>query len=230
MPEDKNPPGGLDKTPLGHTKQPRYTVKITFHSASNVPVSDINTGNSDPYVLAQLQTDLPPRHSDDPQLRFRTKTIHRSTEPVWNSVWVVGGIPESGFTLKSRLYDADDYNRDDRLGTLHYHSGRLGEDWKGLNKEEFKLSKTGAHPLVYGLRWCAATVRSSRNLHSRLTISIEMLGKTEGDDMGKAYTLNNFYFTHYSPLFGKIAGTKGEDEKGIQKSEYVRAHNRTTCL
>jgi len=38
--------------------------------------------------------------------------------------------------------------------------------------------------------------------------------------MGKAYTLNNFWFKHYSPLFGKIAGTKGgEDEKGIQKKE-----------
>lgn len=220
MPDDKNPPGGLDKTPLGHTKQPRYTVKITFHSASNVPVSDINTGNSDPFVLAQLATDQPPRHSDDPHLRFRSKTIHRSTEPVWNAEWVVGNIPESGFTLKSRLYDADDYNRDDRLGTLHYSSGRLGENWKGVDKEEFKLRKTGAHPLVYGLRWCAATMRSSKNIDARMTISIEMLGKTEGEDMGKAYTLNNFWFKHYSPLFGKIAGTKGEeDEKGIQKKE-----------
>ena len=217
--KDKQPPGGLDKTPLGHSKQDRYTVRITFHSATNVPVSDINTGNSDPFVLAQLQTDLPPRHSEDPHLRFRSKTIHRSTEPVWNAEWVVGGIPESGFMLKTRLYDADDYDRDDRLGTLHYHSGRLGEHWKGLNKEEFKLKKSGAHPLVYGLRWCTSIVRSSRNLHAKLIISVEILGKTEGEDMGKAFTLNNFYFKHFSPLIGKIAGTKDADDKGIKKSE-----------
>jgi hypothetical protein len=219
MPDDKQPPGGVDKTPMGHTKGPRYTVRITFHSASNVPVSDINTGNSDPFVLAQLNTDLPPRHSDDPHLRFRSKTIHRSTEPVWSAVWVVGGIPSSGFKLKTRLYDADDYNRDDRLGTLHYNSGRLDENWKGVDKEEFKLEKTGAHPLVYGLRWCTSIVRSSRNLHARMTMSIELLGKTEGDDMGKAFTLNNFFFVHFSPLVGKLAGTKGKDEKGIKKSE-----------
>jgi hypothetical protein len=166
-----------------------------------------------------LDTDLPQRHSDDPHLRFRSKTIHRSTEPVWNAVWVVGGIPASGFHLKTRLYDSDDYNKDDRLGTLNYNSGRLDENWKGLDKEEFKLAKTGAHPLVYGLRWCTSIVRSSRNLHARLVMSIEMLGKTEGEDMGKAFTLNNYFFVHFSPLVGKIAGTKGKDEKGIEKSE-----------
>jgi hypothetical protein len=52
-----------------------------------------------------------------------------------------------------------------------------------------------------------------------MTISIELLGKTEGEDMGKAYTINNFFFTHYSPLIGKIAGTKDKDEQGIKKSE-----------
>jgi hypothetical protein len=132
---------------------------------------------------------------------------------------VVAGIPESGFELKARLYDSDDYKKDDRLGTLHYHTGRLGESWPGVHEEEFKLRKSGAHPLAYGLRWCTSIVRSSRNLNARMTISIELLGKTEGEDMGKAYTINNFFFTHYSPLIGKIAGTKDKDEQGIKKSE-----------
>lgn len=181
-------------------------------------MSDINTRHSDPFVLAQLNTDLPARHSDDPHLRFRSKTIQRNTEPVWNAEWIVAGIPESGFTLKTRLYD-EDFNGDDRLGKLSIKSGRLGDDWKGIKEQEFKLKKSGADPMVYGVRWCASIARSSKNLHAKIRISIELLGKTEGEDVGKAYTINNFYFIHYSPLVGRMAGTKAKDDTGVERHE-----------
>lgn len=218
MSDEKQPPGGHDTTPSAKTSGPRYTVRITFHSGTNIPMSDIDTGHSDPFILAQLNTDLPPRHSEDPHLRFRSRTIHRSTEPVWNAEWVVAGIPASGFTLKTRLYD-EDFNGDDRLGTLHLDSGRLDDKWKGYDKQEFKLKKSGADPLVYGLRWCATMARSGKNLHARMTISMELLGRTEGDDCGKAYTVNNFWFIHYSPMVGRVAGTKSKDETGVEKHE-----------
>lgn len=218
MGDEKSPPGGHDKTPFARTKGKRYTVRITYHSATNIPMSDINTGHSDPFILAQIDTDLPPRHSEDPHLRFRSKTVARSTEPVWNAEWVVAGIPESGFTLKTRLYD-EDFNGDDRLGTLRLNSGRLSAGWKGHDKQDFKLKKSGADPVVYGLRWCAAMARSHKNLHARLNVSIEMLGETEGEDVGKPYTINNFWFIHYSPMVGRVAGTKDKDDTGVERYE-----------
>ena len=218
--DQSQPAGGYDKTTLTRTRGPRYTIRITFHSASNIPRSDIDTGYSDPFILAQLNTELRPRHSDDPHLRFRSRTVHRNREPEWNAHWVVGGIPASGFELKTRLYD-EDFNNDDRLGTLHFKSGRLDDNWQGPSKEEFKLKKSGADPAVYGLRWCAAIARSSKNLHARIVISIELLGRTEQDDCGKAFTLNNFWFVHYSPLVGRVAGTKAKDEAGVERSESV---------
>lgn len=216
--DQSQPAGGYDKTAMSRTKGPRYTVRITFHSASNIPRSDIETGHSDPFILAQLNTELPPRHSADPHLRFRSKTVHRNRDPEWNAEWIVGGIPASGFELKTRLYD-EDFNHDDRLGTLHISSGKIDDDWKGPKNEEYKLKKSGSDPLVYGLRWCAAIARSSKNLHARLNISIELLGRTEQEDCGKAFTLNNFWFVHYSPLVGRVAGTKSKDESGVERSE-----------
>lgn len=88
----------------------KFIVQVTFHSAHNIPVADINTLSSDPYIHA---TTTPLSHSssaqdeshphiskakghhgqnkegehdhrgEHPPLAFRTPTVRRSRDPVW---------------------------------------------------------------------------------------------------------------------------------------------------
>lgn len=216
--EKKQPPGGHDSTPLHPSSNPTYTVKITFHSASNIPVSDFNDGSSDPYVLAQIKTDRPTRHKEDPPLRFRSHALRRTTEPKWNASWVVAGIPSSGLTLNTRLYDEDPGDHDDRLGKVEFSTGRIDEGFKGFSQKEFEVSKKGADVRAYALRWCTAMTHKDRHVHAKLVLSIELVGKTE-EEVGKAYTINNFYRIHYSPLIGRLAGTKASGDTGVEQYE-----------
>lgn len=209
---EKKPPGGLDKTPIPKISTPTYTVKITIHRATDIPVSDFGKRSSDPYILAQVDTGLPVRHSTDPPLRYRTHTVYESTEPVWNSTWVVAGVPQSGFKLSLRLNDEDPEDHDDRLGKITIPTGRIGEGFK-IDQQVYKLEKRGASVRAYTLRWCTAMAKRDQNMHVRLTISVEVLGKTE-EAVGKAYTLNCFWWKHFSPMIGRIAGTKAPDDDG----------------
>nr|OQO27842.1 hypothetical protein B0A51_04677 [Rachicladosporium sp. CCFEE 5018] len=120
------PAGGYDATPVPF-HQAGYTLKFTIHRASNLPMADVNSLSSDPYVLAELKTDHQTRHKEDPPLQLRTPTIRRSTDPEWNVDWIVANVPASGFKLKLRLYDEDPADQDDRLGNVHVHVNSLSE-------------------------------------------------------------------------------------------------------
>lgn len=215
---DEKPKGGYDPTPLKPSSSPTYTLKITFHSASNLPVSDYAAASSDPFILAQLNTSIPTRHKEDPKLRFRSKTLRRTVEPEWEAEWIVAGVPESGFELSTRIYDEDPEDHDDRLGKVVISSGRIGEAWKGFKREEFKVKKKGADLVAYGLRWGKKLMCKGVHLHATLTMSIEVLGKTE-EEVGKAYTVNSFYFVHFSPVIGRLTGIKSDDDRGVERYE-----------
>lgn len=219
MPDEK-PSGGHDSTSLPKPSGKTFTLKITFHGASNLPVSDYPSRSSDPYVLAQINTDRPTRHKEDPKIRFRSHTIHRTVEPTWEAVWIVAGVPESGFELKTRIYDEDPGNHDDRLGKVTINSGRIGKDWQGIKKGEYKVKKTGADLIAYGLRWGKTLICRNSNLHARLILSIEVLGETE-EEVGKVYTMNNFWWVHYSPVIGRLAGIKADNDQGIERYKWV---------
>ena len=104
--DKKNPPGGYDKTPVPAARD-GYTVRFTIHRAESLPVSDLSTRSSDPFITATLTSDLPKRHKEDPDMVLRTRTIHKSVDPEWNTEWIVAGVPSSGFRLKCRIYDED---------------------------------------------------------------------------------------------------------------------------
>jgi hypothetical protein len=129
--DKKAPPGGFDKTPLPDAP-PGYTIKVTFHGASNLPAADLAAATSDPFLTATIKTALPKRHDDDPPLVHRTKTIHKSTAPRWDEEWIVANVPAGGFTMKCRLYDEDSSDHDDRLGNVTIHVPRLDEEWAGI--------------------------------------------------------------------------------------------------
>lgn len=218
--EKKDPPGGLDRTPLHPSSSTTYTVRITFHHATNIPVADYRERTSDPYLVAHLKSHRPDRSSSDPSLLYRTHTVHADLNPKWESTWTVAGVLPSGFLLKVCLYDEDPDDHDDRLGKIVIPSGPLGKGYR-MDQREFKLHKKGSSIRAYTLRWGKTLIKTHSNMHVRLTVSMEVLGKTE-EEVGKAYTLDCFWWKHFSPMIGRIAGTKAQDDsKGIEKTKSV---------
>jgi C2 domain len=218
--KDKQPAGGFDATPIS-SAPPGYTIRITFHRAENLPFADFNSLSSDPYVIANLKTDLQKRHKEDPDLLFRTPTIRRNTNPEWNAVWTVAHVPPSGFAIKIRLFDEDPADHDDRLGNVHLHINGINEGWTGLKEQQYTVRKRMASKRAYLIRGCAALIWRQVKMDAQLIISVECLGRSEGDG-GRAYTIGLLPWTrHHSPLIGRLTGTKdwSETEDGKKKPE-----------
>ncbi|EXJ79120.1 hypothetical protein A1O3_08621 [Capronia epimyces CBS 606.96] len=220
----KGPAGGFDDTPLPHAP-PGYTLKITFHKAENLPFADLQTLSSDPYVLAVLHTDLPKRHKQDPELTLRTPTIHRNTNPEWNTEWIVANVPKSGFYLKCRLYDEDPSDHDDRLGNAHVVVHQIDDNWKGLSHQSFKLKKRMGSKRAYTFRGAAALVSKRIKMGGHLIVSVENLGRTQDENGGRAYTLGPLAWSrHFSPMIGRLVGIKdteqGQDGKKTEKYNF----------
>lgn len=220
--KDKPPAGGHDTTPIPQAPQ-GFTLRFTFHRAVSLPMADINSLSSDPYILAQINTDLPSRHKQDPHMRFRTPTIRRSTDPVWNCEWIIANVPASGFALKARIYDEDPADHDDRLGNVHVHVDGIGESWKGIREQEFRIKKRMGSKRAYLIRGCASMLSSNIQLSGTLVISVELLGRTEGDYGGRVWTVGPCAWSqHFSPMIGRLAGTKDPSKDGAaEKYKYA---------
>lgn len=211
--EDKDQPaGGFDDTPV--PKAPvGYTIKITFHRAENLPVADINTLSSDPYVKAVLRTSLTKRHKQDPDLTLRTPTIHKSTEPTWDTEWIIANIPSSGFKMKCRLYDEDPADKDDRLGNAHIDVSHIDDNWQGFKEKKFELKKRMGSKRAYLLKGAASLLKGHK-IEGFLIVSVENLGKSDDEHGGRAYTIGPLAWSrHFSPLIGRLVGTKDPDKE-----------------
>ena len=221
--EKPQPPGGFDDTPIPDAP-PGYTVKIVFHRAESLPMADINSFSSDPYILAQLNVDLPPRHKQDPHMRFRTPTIRRSTDPVWNCEWIIANVPSSGFKLKARIYDEDPADHDDRLGNVHVHVNSLHDNWPGIKEQPYKIKKRMGSKRAYMIRGCAAMLSSGLEMSGKLIVSVQLLGRTDvGSNGGRVWTVGPCAWSrHLSPMIGRLAGTKeaGQGKNGAKTEQY----------
>ena len=224
--DEKTPAGGFDDSPIPRAP-PGFTVKFTFHRAHNLPFADFNTFSSDPYVMAELQTDLPTRHKQDPAMKWRTPTIRRCVEPVWNCEWIVANVPASGFALKARIYDEDPGDHDDRLGNAHIYVDRLNEDFPPIKEQSYSIKKRMGSKRAYFFRGCAAMFNRNVHMSGDLVMSVEVLGKTDTDNGGRLYTVGPCNWTqHLSPMIGRLAGTKepgaeGKDGKQTESYKYV---------
>lgn len=210
----KQPAGGFDDTPVPHAP-PGYTLKITFHRATNLPCADISSLSADPFVVSVIKTNLQKRHKEDPDLVFRTPTVHKNTSPEWNVSWIIANVPKSGFNMKCRLYDEDPSDHDDRLGNVHVNIDHMEDDWPGIREQEYKIKKRMGSKRAYLVRGIAAVLRKDVEMSGSLVISIESLGKTGGDEGGRAYTTGPLAWSrHFSPLIGRLVGTKDDAEEG----------------
>ncbi len=211
----KGPAGGFDNTPLPRAP-PGYTVKFTFHRANNLPLADINTLSADPFIVAQLTTSLPTRHKEDPPLMRRTQTIRQNTDPVWECDWIVANVPASGFRLKCRIYDEDPADHDDRLGNVHIDVGSISENWAGIHNQTYDIKKRMVSKRAFALRALAVCFGKRKHMNGTLNVSVEVLGKTQDENGGRAYTIGpQFWIRHYSPLLGRLTGQKdpGDEEE-----------------
>ncbi|KAF1953993.1 C2 domain-containing protein [Byssothecium circinans] len=225
--KEKEPPGGFDDTPVPRAP-PGYTIKITFHRATNLPLADINTLSADPFIVAELITSLPTRHKEDPPLQLRTPTIRESTDPEWNATWTVANVPASGFRLKCRIYDEDPADHDDRLGNVHVVVDSLNDNWSGISDQRYPIKKRMGSKRAYLLRAVAVCFNKVQHMNGSLYVSVELLGKTQDENGGRAYTVGpQFWIRHYSPLLGRLLGQKepnvdGEASKRTGKTKAER--------
>lgn len=216
------PAGGFDSTPFP-SAPPGYTLKFTFHRGVNLPCADFGTFSSDPYIHATLSVDVPQRHKQDPFPTFRTPTVRKNRDPVWEKEWIVANVPESGFRLKCRLYDEDAADHDDKLGNAYIQVDSINEQWAGIREQPFRLKKHTGSKRVYLFGNIASIASRRLDTASHIVMSVECLGKTPGTNGAQVYTLGpNYWFKHFSPLIGRLIGTKD----AVQSQDGKKTVNR----
>ena len=155
-------------------------------------------------------------------MTFRTPTIRRNTNPVWNRKWILGNVPASGFELKCLVNDEDAADHDDKLGIATVHVNSIQDDWPGIKEQGFKVKMRKASKRVYVMRKVASLARPQHDHRANLVVSVELVGKTQGNAGAHVYTVGpNYWFQHLSPLIGVIAGTKDEIHGGCDGDKMV---------
>ncbi|OIW22613.1 hypothetical protein CONLIGDRAFT_217247 [Coniochaeta ligniaria NRRL 30616] len=220
--DKKNPPGGFDDTPLPDAP-PGYTVKFTFHKASNLPAADIHTQASDPFLHATLTTDVPRRHKEDPLLTFRTRTERKTTNPEWKQEWVVANVPKTGFTLKCRIYDEDYPDGNDRLGNLTINIPHVNENWEGFGPEgkTFEVKKRSGSKRAYLIKAATSALNRHVSMTPTLQVGIDVLGPSDPPHALMCTVAPTYWFKHYSPMIGRLTGTKvNRDEESDTRGKH----------
>lgn len=170
------------------TMDPPRNIYITFCRAEHLPIADISSLSSDPYVSATLQTPFSDRDKvHSPPLRFRSPTEQRTINPKWDWHWDVGNVPRFGTKLHVHVMDEDCRDHDDRLGHVTIDFADLGK-WDGedaVNENWYKLRKKGASKKAAVLRMCAAGVSAvggsadGEGGSARVLVRIEVKGVTK---------------------------------------------------
>jgi hypothetical protein len=138
-------------------------VVITFKGASNVPIGDLATMSSDPYLFALLfpRTPQSPEHPPFP-LTYRTTPKRETRNPEWNEAWHLGGIPIEGFDMEITIYDENKpWDCDNRLGVADFSVNKLPSataDGKPGEAQEFelKIKKRKASRRAYAATYLVA--------------------------------------------------------------------------
>lgn len=173
-----------------------FVCEIVIHRAEHVPIGDLSNLSCDPYILASLE--IPSVHVDCPHspLFYRTPTLRRTLNPVYNARWIVGGIPETGFTLTLRLVDEDPGDCDDRLGRAVIHlpgdqiSHQLLHDEWHTGEIECKVEKRRGSIKTHVATYLATILtRGYVSHHVRIYTSARVIGKVHNQEDRRVYTI-----------------------------------------
>jgi len=200
-----------------------YTCLITIHRASNVPISDLNTFSSDPYLYLTLSADEG-AEGQVQTLTHRIQTERRTRDPTFNAEWVVSGLPARGFNLAVTLIDEDPGNYDDKLGQAVLRFPSVGqtfeESWES-GEQEYKVHKRkGQLKSKFGTFVARAVTRGKVGHRCRVWISVKVLGKAGDQKDHRIYTYGpHRYVQHFSPILGSFLGAaKAPNEDHTQPS------------
>ncbi|KIJ30348.1 hypothetical protein M422DRAFT_36570 [Sphaerobolus stellatus SS14] len=205
-----------------------YTCEIIFIRADHAPVADIRTLSCDQYIKASLQAHSRSRYLET-SLRYRTQTMRRTLNPVFNSRWIVSGVPTNGFTLTINLIDEGPKDSDDRLGRAVLLTPNLQDDGGDM---ECKIEKRRDSLKTYLSTYFAAVItQGDISHHVRVWVRIRILGKTPDQKDRRLYSLGPpSYVRHFSPLIGHFVsgGTavnekspKGNHNKSLASSTFI---------
>lgn len=171
-----------------------YDITITFRSASNLPIADIRTLASDPYVAATLTTAVSIKDPEEcPPLHFRTPTVRNTTNPAWECRWDLSNVTREGTKLRIDVLDEDVRKHDDRLGQAVIDFQQL-ENWGSdqVNEGSYKLRKKGVSKKAVVLKLCAADMKEKKKVTAMIVVRIEVKRETrlaEGfQDIKRAFT------------------------------------------
>jgi hypothetical protein len=189
-----------------------------------LPPADINTGSSDPFIHATLKVAGVKRHKEDPDLTHRTPTQRRTLEPKWHDEWIVANVPGSGFTLKCRVYDEDSANKNDRLGNVTIKVPQIFESWEGIPPpgRTFGAKKRVISKRAYVLKAFSHFFKSNSHMTPLVQISIELLGKSDPPHAQICTIGPTTWVKHYSPMIGRLAGTKVNQQEDDDRKGSVR--------
>jgi hypothetical protein len=165
-----------------------HTVRIVFHSASQLPVADLLNVSCDPYLKASVTLPFLPKQ-EQPGLTWRTPTIHNTRDPTWDNHWIISGVPSSGFRLKIRAYDEDICGHDDRLGKAVLVVGE-NEMREGVKERSIKLKKKRGHVRPWVQTYVAAMLPGEiLERNSSIAVSMEVLGRCKIADCQEPFTV-----------------------------------------
>ncbi len=116
---------------IDYDKQ-KTALVVTIIKACDLPVKDVNTDSSDPYIKLQLLPDK--RH------KVKTRVLRKTLNPIYDEIFTFYGINYNqlnGITLHFVVLSFDRFSRDDIIGEVVYPlSGiELGDQQIALTKE-----------------------------------------------------------------------------------------------
>jgi hypothetical protein len=100
---------------------------------------------------------------------------------------------------------------------VHVNVSSINDGWPGFKEQTYNLKKRMGSKRAYTFRGCVALFSKSIKFGGSLTISVENLGPTHDESGGRTYTIAPLPWSrHYSPLIGRLTGTKDspENEEG----------------
>ena len=185
----------------------KFVVQIIFHRAQSLPVADIHNLSCDPFIEATVSN----RIIDDAiepgetPLIWRTQTIHRTRDPIWEAQWTIGGVPGTGFSLRMRLKDEDETGRDDRLGKAYLHvTTDMMKVGAQLKDHECKIWKRKGNFRPWIQTYITSVIPGQHlRKHGRVFVTVRVLDKDKKCGYLRMHTVgpSNIHEPSYYELF-----------------------------